>query len=76
MNMAEVLKTASVYCLEIIEALKKFGLKKTYCLYVLSATEWTEGGWTADDSVALAKILKNKGVDLIDCSTGGNIAKC
>jgi 2,4-dienoyl-CoA reductase-like NADH-dependent reductase (Old Yellow Enzyme family) len=46
-----------------------------YPLFVrLSATEWTEGAWTIDDSIALAKILKDKGVDLIDCSTGGNIA--
>lgn len=39
----------------------------------ISATDWTEGGWTVDDSIALAKILKDKGVDLIDCSTGGNV---
>ncbi len=39
----------------------------------ISATDWTEGGWTADDSVALALVLKEKGVDLIDCSTGGNV---
>ena len=39
----------------------------------ISATDWTEGGWTADDSVALATTLKNKGVDVIDCSTGGNV---
>lgn len=41
----------------------------------ISATDWTEGGWTANDSVALAGILKNKGVDVIDCSSGGNVAK-
>ena len=36
-------------------------------------TDWVEGGWTVDDSVALAKILKDRGdVDLIDCSSGGN----
>ncbi|HTI60717.1 NADPH dehydrogenase NamA [Mucilaginibacter sp.] len=40
----------------------------------ISSTDWTEGGWTADDSVALAKILKEKGVDLVDCSSGGNMA--
>lgn len=39
----------------------------------ISATDWTEGGWTADDSVALARILKEKGVDVVDCSTGGNV---
>ena len=40
----------------------------------ISATDWTEGGWTADDSVALATVLKEKGVDVIDCSTGGNVS--
>lgn len=39
----------------------------------ISATDWTEGGWTLEDSVKLAVILKEKGVDLIDCSSGGNI---
>lgn len=49
---------------------------ETYPLFVrISATDWTEGGWTSDDSVALAAILKTKGVDLIDCSTGGNVPR-
>ena len=39
----------------------------------LSCTDWTEGGWTSGDSVALAQRLKAEGVDLIDCSTGGNV---
>ena len=39
----------------------------------LSATDWTDGGWTIDDSVALAKELKKEGVDVIDCSSGGNV---
>lgn len=38
----------------------------------LSATDWVEGGWNENDSVALAKILKEEGVDVIDCSSGGN----
>lgn len=36
----------------------------------ISATDWAPGGWDADDSVRLAAILKEKGVDLIDCSSG------
>jgi 2,4-dienoyl-CoA reductase-like NADH-dependent reductase (Old Yellow Enzyme family) len=35
----------------------------------LSASDWVEGGWTVDDSVELAKILKGLGVDLVDCSS-------
>ncbi|MEM6280891.1 MAG: NADH:flavin oxidoreductase/NADH oxidase [Chloroflexota bacterium] len=37
----------------------------------LSASDWVEGGWTAEDSVALAKLLKDAGADIIDCSSGG-----
>ena len=39
----------------------------------ISASEWVEGGWSIDDSVKLALILKTKEVDLIDCSSGGNL---
>jgi 2,4-dienoyl-CoA reductase-like NADH-dependent reductase (Old Yellow Enzyme family) len=47
-----------------------------YPLFVrISATDWTPGGWTAEDSVQLAGVLKIKGVDLIDCSSGGNVPK-
>ncbi len=43
-----------------------------YPLFVrISASDWAEGGWTIEDSVKLAGILKTKGVDLIDCSSGG-----
>ncbi len=37
----------------------------------ISATDWVEGGWTLDESVELARLLKTAGVDLIDCSSGG-----
>lgn len=41
----------------------------------ISATDWTEGGWDENDSVVLSRELKKLGVDFIDCSTGGNVAK-
>lgn len=37
----------------------------------ITADEWAEGGHTIDDSIKVAKILKETGVDLIDCSSGG-----
>lgn len=40
----------------------------------LSATDWCEDGWTAHDSVAVSKLLRDRGVDLIDCSSGGAVA--
>ncbi|QHS57796.1 NADPH dehydrogenase NamA [Mucilaginibacter sp. 14171R-50] len=62
------------FLLEIIDAVNEVW-PADYPLFVrLSTTEWTPGAWTIDDSIALAKILIDKGVDLIDCSTGGNVA--
>jgi 2,4-dienoyl-CoA reductase-like NADH-dependent reductase (Old Yellow Enzyme family) len=40
----------------------------------ISATDWTEGGWDIDECVELARWLKADGVDLIDVSSGGNVA--
>lgn len=62
------------FLLEVIESVKEVWPDENALFVRISATDWTEGGWTADDSVALAKILIDKGVDLIDCSTGGNVA--
>lgn len=38
----------------------------------LSCTDWVDGGWALDESVELSRRLKGVGVDLIDCSSGGN----
>jgi len=37
----------------------------------ISAIDWMPGGWQIEDSIALAKLLKAEGVDLLDCSSGG-----
>ena len=37
----------------------------------ISATDWVEGGWSIDDSVAFAHELRQRGCDWIDCSSGG-----
>jgi 2,4-dienoyl-CoA reductase-like NADH-dependent reductase (Old Yellow Enzyme family) len=39
----------------------------------ISATDWVDGGWDAEQSVELARRVKALGVDLIDCSSGGNL---
>jgi 2,4-dienoyl-CoA reductase-like NADH-dependent reductase (Old Yellow Enzyme family) len=38
----------------------------------ISASDWAEGGWDIEDSVALARVVRSLGVDLIDASSGGN----
>jgi 2,4-dienoyl-CoA reductase-like NADH-dependent reductase (Old Yellow Enzyme family) len=40
----------------------------------ISATDWADGGWNPDDSVRLAALLREAGVDLVDCSSGGAVA--
>ena len=41
----------------------------------ISATDWVDGGWDIEQSVALAKAVKALGVDFVDCSSGGNVAQ-
>jgi 2,4-dienoyl-CoA reductase-like NADH-dependent reductase (Old Yellow Enzyme family) len=61
------------FLLEIVDRVKEVWPEE-YPLFIrISASDWAEGGWNADDSVALAKLLKDKGVDLVDCSSGGNV---
>jgi 2,4-dienoyl-CoA reductase-like NADH-dependent reductase (Old Yellow Enzyme family) len=59
--------------LEVVEAVQEVWPKENPLFIRLSATDWTEGGWNAEESVALAKILKDRGVDLIDVTTAGNV---
>jgi 2,4-dienoyl-CoA reductase-like NADH-dependent reductase (Old Yellow Enzyme family) len=39
----------------------------------VSATDWEVGGWDLEQSVELGHQLKSLGVDLLDCSSGGNL---
>jgi 2,4-dienoyl-CoA reductase-like NADH-dependent reductase (Old Yellow Enzyme family) len=59
--------------LEVVDVVNEVWPADSPLFVRISATDWTEGGWTEEDSVRLAHILKSKGVDLIDCSTGGNV---
>ena len=62
------------FLLQIIESVRKVW-PGDYPLFLrISATEWQEGGWTENDSIKLAELVKTKTVDLMDCSTGGNVA--
>jgi len=61
--------------LEIVTAVQLVW-PEDYPLFVrLSATDWMDGGWDLNQTVELSRILHEKGVDLIDCSSGGNVPK-
>jgi 2,4-dienoyl-CoA reductase-like NADH-dependent reductase (Old Yellow Enzyme family) len=60
--------------LEVVRAIKSSWPADNPIFVRISSTDWVEGGWTLDDSVKLAVILKDAGVDLMDCSSGGNVA--
>jgi len=57
--------------LDVVEAVRSEWSSDRPLFVRISATDWAEGGWDADQSVALSKILKDREVDLIDCSSGG-----
>ena len=58
--------------LEVAEAVRAAWPARLPMFVRISATDWKEGGWTIDDSVELAVCLRARGVDLIDCSSGGS----
>lgn len=66
--------------LEVTDAVRSVWPAELPVLFRVSATDWLSetgdprSGWSADDTVALARRLREHGVDLIDTSTGGNVA--
>jgi 2,4-dienoyl-CoA reductase-like NADH-dependent reductase (Old Yellow Enzyme family) len=60
-------------CLEVVNAVRAVWPERLPLFVRISATDWTEGGWDIGQSVELARRLLDRGVDLIDCSSGGNV---
>jgi 2,4-dienoyl-CoA reductase-like NADH-dependent reductase (Old Yellow Enzyme family) len=61
------------FVLEITDAVRKVWPERLPFFVRISASDWVENGWTEDDSVRLSALLRSKGVDLIDCSSGGGV---
>jgi len=59
--------------LEVVDAVRAEWPSHLPLLVRLSATDWAESGWNIDESVQLAHLLRDHGVDLIDVSSGGQI---
>lgn len=61
--------------IETAEAVRASWPAEKPLFFRISAVDGFDGGWTIDDSVALARALAAAGVDVIDCSSGGNTAR-
>ncbi len=59
---------------EVVAAVRDSWPEGAPLLVRISATDWIDGGWDIEQSVELARQLKELGADLIDCSSGGNVA--
>jgi 2,4-dienoyl-CoA reductase-like NADH-dependent reductase (Old Yellow Enzyme family) len=59
---------------EVVDAVRRVWPERLPLFVRISATDWAEGGWNPDESVELARHLRGHGVDLVDCSSGGNVA--
>ena len=59
--------------MEIVKSVQTVWPQNLPLFVRISATDWAEGGWNVDEAVQLSSILKNNGVDLIDCSSGGMV---
>lgn len=60
---------------EIVGAVRSSWPERAPLFVRISATDWMDGGWDIQQSVELARGLRASGVDLIDCSSGGNVPR-
>jgi 2,4-dienoyl-CoA reductase-like NADH-dependent reductase (Old Yellow Enzyme family) len=58
---------------ETVAAVRSVWPERAPLFVRISATDWVDGGWDVEQSVELARALRVSGVDLIDCSSGGNV---
>ena len=59
--------------LEVARAVRAAWPDDKPVLYRISASDWAEGGWDLAQSIELCRRLREVGIDLVDCSSGGNV---
>ncbi len=69
------LENRSRLLIEVVRAVRRSWPENAPLFVRISSTDWVDGGWTLDDSLELARRLKDSAVDLVDCSSGGNAAR-
>jgi len=62
------------FTMEVLEAVQSEWPKDLPLFVRISATDWADRGWNIEESIQFSKILKEKGVDLIDVSSGGLVS--
>jgi 2,4-dienoyl-CoA reductase-like NADH-dependent reductase (Old Yellow Enzyme family) len=62
-------------CLEVVDAVRAVWPERLPVFVRLSCADWVPGGWDIEQSVALARLMRARGVDLIDCSSGGAVPR-
>ena len=60
--------------LQIADTIREVWPRERPLFVRISATDWVENGWDLTQSIQLAMLVKNHAIDLIDCSSGGNVA--
>jgi 2,4-dienoyl-CoA reductase-like NADH-dependent reductase (Old Yellow Enzyme family) len=60
--------------LEVVRAVRAAWPEDKPLLVRISATDWVEGGWDLEQAVELCRCFRAEGVDLVDCSSGGQVA--
>lgn len=58
---------------DVVRAVRRVWPKEKPLFLRISATDWIEGGWSLEESIALVQVVKDLGVDVVDVSSGGNI---
>lgn len=59
---------------EVVGKVRRYWPERLPLFIRISSTDWVEGGWDIEQAVELARNLGKLGVDLVDCSSGGNVA--
>ena len=59
---------------EVVAKVRRYWPERLPLFIRISSTDWVEGGWDIEQAVELARSLSTLGVDLVDCSSGGNVA--
>jgi 2,4-dienoyl-CoA reductase-like NADH-dependent reductase (Old Yellow Enzyme family) len=69
------LENRSRFLIDVLRAVRAQWPDELPVFVRLSCTEWLDGGFGIDEAIELSKILRENGVDLVDCSSGGNVPK-